>query len=316
MKAIIATPEGARLAEVPKPVPGPNEILVRVHAVGLNRIDLVAFANPANQVPGMEWAGEVVEMGADARGFRIGDKVMGTGPAAYAEYAVTDWGRACPVPDTGLGWAQAASLPLALQTMHDALVTRGRLKPGDAVLIHGASSGMGLVGLQIAKALGAGVVLGTSGNAGRRAQLGGYGCDVAVDSSAADWPARVLEATGGRGADIVVDQVSGAGFNQCMAAAALCARLVNVGRLGGAQAAFDFNLHALRRLEYIGVTFRTRSVDEIRTLNAAMRTDLEPLLAAGRVAMPVAGSFAFADAAAGLAALQANQHLGKLVLQL
>lgn len=316
MKAIIATPEGPRLAEVPRPVPQAHEILVRVHAVGLNRIDLVAFANPSNQVPGMEWAGEVVELGAQAQGFCIGDRVMGTGPAAYAEYAVTDWGRACPVSDRGLDWAQAASLTLALQTMHDAIVTRGRLKQGDAVLIHGASSGMGLVGLQIAKALGAGVVLGTSGNAERRERLVAFGCDVAVDGTAADWPARVLEATGGRGADIVVDQVSGPGFNQCMAASALCARLVNVGRLGGADAGFDFNLHALRRLEYIGVTFRTRGVEEIRALNAAMRKDLEPLLASGRLTMPVAGRFAFADAAAGLAALQANRHLGKLVLEL
>ena len=319
MKAIVSTASGARVSEVPAPKPKANEILVRTHAIGINRIDLLALTAPADQIIGTEWAGDVVEVGADAKqagGFSVGDRVMGAGPAAYAEYVVTDYGRVSPIPQQDMDWPAAASLMLALQTMHDALVTRGRLAPGDTVLMHGAASGMGLIGMQIAKALGAGKIFGTSGNTERRGRLQEFGCDIPLDPNDAEWPARVMAATGGKGVDIVVDQVSGAGFNQCMAAAAIGGRLVNVGRLGGASAAFDFNLHALRRLEYIGVTFRTRSVEEVRTLNKKMLADLKPLLAAGKLRMPIARKFAFVEAAAALDAMKTNAHFGKLVLEL
>lgn len=316
MKSYIATTNGLRLVDTPRPVPKPTEILVRTRAVGVNRIDLHSLANAADQIIGMEWSGEVVEVGAECRGFSVGDRVMGTGPAAYAEFVVTDYGRAAPIPKAEVDWASAASAMLGLQTMHDALVTRGRLRPGHAVLMQGAASVMGLIGLQIAKALGAGVILGTSGNAERRGRLKEFGCDVAIDSSQEGWSREVLDATNGKGADIVVDNVSGAAFNQCMAAAALEGRLVNVGRLGGATAAFDFNLHALRRLEYIGVTFRTRSVEQVRTLNSLMLADLRQMLGDGGPRVPIAGRFAFDRAAEALDTLRRSEHFGKLVLEL
>lgn len=316
MRAFIATAAGLRSADRPRPEPQPNEILVRTRAIGVNRIDLHALTAPADQVIGMEWAGEVVEVGADCRGFKIGDWVMGTGPAAYAEYVVTDHGRAVPIGTRVVDWAAAASATLGLQTMHDALVTRGRLQRGDAVLMQGAASVMGLIGMQIARMLGAGLVLGTSGNADRRGQLEDFGCDVPIDSSQGDWSQQVLEATNGKGANVVIDNVSGPGFNQCMAAAALEGRLVNVGRLGGASAPFDFNLHALRRLEYIGVTFRTRSVEQARDLNARMLRDLGSMLAEGGPHVPIARRFAFDDAPAALAELRRSEHFGKLVLEL
>ncbi len=316
MKAFIATSDGLRLVDRPPPVPKPNEILVRTRAVGVNRIDLHSLANAADQIIGMEWSGEVVEVGALCHGFSVGDRVMGTGPAAYAEYVVTDYGRAVPITHRALDWAGAAAATLGLQTMHDALVTRGRLRPGHTVLMQGAASVMGLIGMQIAKVLGAGLVLGTSGNAERRGKLEEFGCDVGIDSSQGDWSSKVLEATKGNGADIVIDNVSGAAFNQCMAAAALEGRLVNVGRLGGATAAFDFNLHALRRLEFIGVTFRTRSVEQVRSLNSLMLADLRPMLVGGGPRIPIAGRFAFADAAQALEALRRSEHFGKLVLEL
>jgi NADPH2:quinone reductase len=317
MKAIISTTSGVKVADRPEPKPQSHEIKVKVRAIGVNRIDLVALNAPADQIIGMEWAGEVSEVGADVTRFRIGDRVMGTGAAAYAEYVVTDETRACPLGSSGAtSWPTAASLTLALQTMHDALATRGRLTPGASVLIHGATSAMGLVGMQIAKLLGAGTVIGTSSTASRRSQLADFGCDVAVDSSQPDWSQQVLQATGGRGADIVVDQVSGPHFNQCMHAAAIGGRIVNVGRLGGASASFDFNLHALRRLEYIGVTFRTRSREDIQQLNDLMLKDLSEAVGKGAIRLPVHRTYAFEEAAQALNDMKANQHFGKLVLEL
>ena len=316
MKAFIATTNGLRLVDTPRPSPKPTEILVRTRAIGVNRIDLHALANPADQIIGMEWSGEVVEVGAECQAFSVGDRVMGTGPSAYAEYVVADYGRAAPIPKADVDWAASASAMLGLQTMHDALVTRGRLRPGYAVLMQGAASAMGLIGMQIAKALGAGLVLGTSGNAERRAKLKEFGCDAGIDSSEEGWSRKVLDATNGKGVDIVVDNVSGTAFNQCMAAAALEGRLVNVGRLGGATAAFDFNLHALRRLEYIGVTFRIRTVEQVRTLNSLMLADLRQMLADGGPRIPIAGRFAFERAAEALDTMRRSEHFGKLVLEL
>jgi len=316
MKAFIATSDGLRIVDRPRPDPKPAEILVRTRAIGVNRIDLHALAAPADQIIGMEWSGEVVEVGAECHGFSAGDRVMGTGPAAYAEYVVTDHGRAVPIVHRELDWAAAASSTLGLQTMHDALVTRGRLRPGEAVLMQGAASVMGLIGMQIAKALGAGLVLGTSGHAERRGKLKDFGCDVPIDSSQDGWFQNVLDATNGKGAEVVIDNVCGAAFNQCMAAAALEGRLVNVGRLGGATAAFDFNLHALRRLEFIGVTFRTRSVEQVRSINSRMVADLGRMLSDGGPRVPIARRFAFDGAAEALDTLRRSEHFGKLVLEL
>src|SRR5215217_3681138 len=143
-------------------------------------------------IPGLEWAGEVAELGAEVQGFRPGDRVMCSGAGGYAEYAVTDYGRALPIP-AGMSFEIATTLPLALQTMHDAVVTNGRLQPGESILIQGASSGIGLMGMQIAKLMGAKLVLGSSTNAERRARLGEFGCDLAVDTGDPAWPERVLE---------------------------------------------------------------------------------------------------------------------------
>jgi NADPH2:quinone reductase len=316
MKAYIASSDGLKLVDKPRPEPLEHEILVRTCAIGVNRIDLHTLSAPAEQILGTEWSGEIVSVGAQAKGFRVGDRVMGTGPAAYAEYVVTDHGRAIPIIDEQMDWGQAAAFTLGLQTMHDALVTRGRLRGGEAVLIQGAASVMGLIGMQIARALGAGMVLGTSGDARRRENLKDFGCDVAIDSRLENWSQAVLEATSGRGADIVIDNVSGAAFTQCMLAAALEGRLVNVGRLGGATAPFDFNLHALRRLEFIGVTFRTRSIEQVRSLNALMLKDLRHLIASGQLHVPIAGRFKFSQAEQALDALKRSEHFGKLVLEL
>jgi NADPH2:quinone reductase len=211
-------------------------------------------------------------------------------------------------------YTQAATLPVALQTMHDAVVTNGGLAAGEAVLIQGASSGVGLMGLQIAKLMGARLVIGTSTSPERRARLAGFGADLALDSGDPSWVGQTLEATGGAGVDIIVDQVSGPLATQNMQATKITGRIVNVGRLGGTVGEFDFNLHALRRIRYIGVTFRTRSVEEVREITRRMTDDLQGAIDAGELALPIDREFPLDEAAAALAHMRANKHFGKIVL--
>jgi len=211
-------------------------------------------------------------------------------------------------------YAQAACLPIALQTMHNAIVTAGRLKRGETLLIQGASSGVGLMGLQIGKSLGATLVAGTSTNATRRARLGEFGCDLALDSSDPKWPDAVKRATRDKGVDVIVDMISGGVANQNMEAAAVLGRIVNVGRLGGNTGDFNFDLHALKRIDYIGATFRTRTLDEIRNINRSMRADLWPAIEAGKLSLPIYKTFALDDIADALAVMRANEHFGKIAI--
>jgi NADPH:quinone reductase len=323
MKAAVVGDKGLEIREIPAPRPRANEVLVRVRAAGLNRAELGMAAGHkhgalggAGAVIGLEWAGEVEEVGAEVTGVRPGDRVMCSGNGGYAEYAVTDWGRVAKIPANNMSFEQAATLPIALQTMHDALVTNGRLSSGAAVLIQGASSSVGLMGLQIAKRLGATLVIGSSTNPARRARLSEFGADLAVDSGDPAWPDAVLRATGGKGVDLIIDQVSASVANANMKAAAVLGRIVNVGRLGGAKGEFDFDLHALKRIAYIGVTFRTRSLDEVREINRKMRADLWPLVEAGTLALPIDRVFPLDEAAAAQAHMRANAHFGKIVLRM
>jgi NADPH2:quinone reductase len=239
---------------------------------------------------------------------------MGSAPGGYAEYAVTDAARVHRIPANNMTFAQAACFPVALQTMHNAVVTAGRLRRGESLLIQGASSGVGLMGMQIGKVMGASLVMGTSTNPARRARLKEYGCDLALDSSDPKWPDEVKTATGGKGVDVIVDQVSASVANQNLAAAAILGRIVNVGRLGGMKGEFDFDLHALKRIDYIGVTFRTRTIDDVREINRLWRADLWPALEAGKLSMPIDRTFPLDKAADALAVMRANAHFGKIVL--
>ena len=321
MRAIVVGETAIELRDVPTPKPGEHEVLVRVRASSLNRADLGVAAGHAHgrvggpgTIPGIEFAGEVVEAGSAVTTLKPGDRVMCSGSGAWAEYAVTDHGRAALIPANNMTYEQAAVLPVALQTMHNALMTAGRLQPGETVLIQGASSGVGLMGMRIAKLMGAAKVIGTSTNAGRRTRLAEFGADLAVDTTNPAWADEVLAATGGRGVDLIVDQVSASVANDNMKAAALRGRIVNVGRLGGTKGPFDFDLHALKRIEYIGVTFRTRTVEEVRTLVRLMRADLWADVEARRLSLPIDRQFALADTPSAVAHMRANQHFGKIVL--
>jgi len=213
-----------------------------------------------------------------------------------------------------MSFEDAATLPVALMTLHNALITAGRMKAGESVMIQGASSGVGLMGLQIAKLKGARLVIGSSTNDARRPRLKEFGADLAIDTRDPAWPEQVLKATDGKGVDLVVDMLSGPVVAQTMKATAMLGRIVNVGRLAGAKAEFDFDLHALRRIDYIGVTFRTRTFDEVREIGRRMRADLWDAVAAGKLKLPIDRRFPLDEAPQAHAHMRANAHFGKIVL--
>jgi NADPH2:quinone reductase len=319
MKAGVASPNGVVVQDVPEPKPKPTEILVKVKAIALNRADLgsargdTSHGAATGRPIGSEFSGEVVTVGAQVRDFMAGDRVMCHSPGSHAEYAVSDYGRAMHIPD-GMGFEQAATLPIGLNTLHNALVTAGRLKAGESVMVQGASSGVGIIGLQVAKLMGAKFVVGTSTNESRRARLKEFGADLAVDTSDPAWPEQVLKATDGKGVNLTVDMLSGPTVSQTMAATALLGRIVNIGRLAGMKAEFDFDLHARKRIDYIGVTFRTRTIEEVRDILVKMRADLWDDVKAGRIRVPIDKSYPLAEARAAHEHMRANQHFGKILL--
>jgi NADPH2:quinone reductase len=322
MKAYVYGANGAEITDVAKPQPKGTQVLVRVRTNGLNRADLGmtkghahGSAGGVGAVLGMEWAGEVAELGPDAKGVKVGDRVMGSGAAAFAEYTLADHGRLFHVPSTSnMSFEEAATYPVALATMHNAVVTNGGLQPGQTVLIQGASSGVGLMAMQIAKLKGAKLVIGSSTDVTRRERLKEFGADLAVDSSDPGWVDQVLKATDGKGVDLIVDQVSGRVANQNLAATKILGRIVNVGRLGGTHGDFNFDLHAARRIHYIGVTFRTRGIEEIREIFNEVRKDIWPAVESGKLKLPIDKVYPFDKITEAFEHMEANKHLGKIVV--
>jgi NADPH2:quinone reductase len=306
MKAYVYGANGPEISEVAKPSPKGTQVLVKVHACGLNRADLGmtkghvhGAAGGVGTVLGMEWAGEVAGLGPEAKGVKIGDKIMGSGGSAFAEYTLADHGRL-----------------FRASTMHNAVVTNGALQAGQTVLIQGASSGVGLMAMQIAKLKGAKLVIGSSTDAMRRGRLKEFGADLAVDSSNPGWVDEVLKATGGEGVDLIVDQVSGPVANQNLKATKIKGRIVNVGRLGGTHGDFNFDLHAARRIQYIGVTFRTRTIEEVREIFDEVRKDIWGAVESRKLQLPIDRVYDFADIGKAFQHMEANKHLGKIVVTL
>ena len=304
MQAAALGENGVEVRDLPKPTPKPNEVLIRVRASSLNRADLlVAMGHQHGAVGGI---GARLELECSGEVEAVGGEVSGIKP--------TDAGRVHRIPGNNMSYEQAACFPVALQTMHNAVVTAGRLRRGETMLMQGASAGVGLMGMQIGKLMGASLMIGTSTNAERRARLNEFGCDLALDSADPTWPDQVRKATNGKGVDLIVDLVSAPIANQNLEAASILGRIVNVGRLGGMKGEFDFDKHALKRIDYIGVTFRTRSAEEVREINRLMRADLWPALEAGKLSLPIYKSFRLADIAEALALMRANRHFGKVVI--
>src|SRR6266508_418486 len=299
MKAYVYGANRPEISDVAKPSPKGAQVLVKVHACGLNRADLGMTKGHVHgarggvgTVLGMEWAGEVAELGPEAKGVKVGDRIMGSGAAAFAEYTLADHGRLFRTP-SNMNFEEAATLPVALATMHNAVVTNGALQKGQSVLIQGASSGVGLMAMQIAKFKGAKLVIGSSTDAMRRGRLKEFGADLAIDSSDPGWVDQVLNATNGEGVDLIVDQVSGKVANQNLAAT----------RVKG-------------RIDYIGVTFRTRTIEEVREIFDGVRKDIWPAVESRKLQLPIDRVYPFAEIGSAFEHMEANKHLGKIVVAL
>jgi len=322
MRAVLVDPAEHRLVldDVPDPTPGAGQLLVRVRAAGVNRADLFVTAGtyhgraPAGRfVAGSELAGEVVDVGAGVEGWQVGDRAMAMGPG-FAEAAVVHASVALPVPST-LDDAGAGSLPVALATMHDALVTHGRCGPGQHVVVNAASSGVGVVGVRIALQLGAASVIGTSRDPTKRRQLAELVADDRFVAVAPDeLVERAAEITAGRGVDVIVDNVGASALADNIAAAAVLGRIVQVGRLGGRHGELDLDELARKRISLIGVTFRTRTPAERAAVVAAAWADLGDAVAAGAVVPVVHAAYPLEDVSAAHEALARDRHLGKLVI--
>ena len=331
------TRQSLDIVEMPDPVCGPGDLLVAVRAAGLNRADLAvraggyvvgtsrtaaAGAAVAPAIAGAELAGEVVAVGREVTGWQVGDAVMAQG-RGYAELAVVDAALAMPKP-TSLSWEEAGGLPVALLTMHDALVTNGRWQEGDTVAVHAATSGVGVIGLQLALHLGAPRVFGVSRSPAKwptlEAALGNahHGRDI-VDRVVLVAPGELAERsaalTADRGVDVVIDNVGAATLEDSLAAAAIRGRIVQVGRLGGRHAQLDLDELARKRVSLIGVTFRTRTRAERLAVVEAARRDLGTALEAGVLRPVVHRVYPLHEALAAQDDLARNDHVGKLVLR-
>jgi len=323
MKAVTVVKNGVEISDVAKPTPKKNEVLIKVIACGLNRADLAVAdggahgnAGGSGTIVGMEFSGEVVELGEDVNSLSIGDRVMCSGSSAWAEYAITDYGRVIKIPDNNMDFITASTLPIALATMHNAIVTAGGFVMGQSILIQGASSGVGLMGLQIAKSLKAKMIFGTSTKPDKFHKLEQLGADFVINSKDSNWSEEVLGKKNGVGVDLIIDQLSGYTINQNMLATKIKGNIVNVGRLAGGPSEFNCDIHALRRINYKGVTFRTRTLDEIRSVFANMWKDLGNLVYNGNLSMPIEKVYHFNDVSQALSHMRENKHFGKLILQL
>jgi putative PIG3 family NAD(P)H quinone oxidoreductase len=325
MRAIVYTaaggPEVIAVKEVPAPTAGQGQIRVRVRAAGVNRADIYqrkgGYAAPPGwptDIPGLEYAGDVETVGPGVTQWRIGDRVMGlVGGGAQAELLVVRDVEALPIPQQ-LSYTEAGAIPEVFYTAYDALVTRGRLKAGERVLIHAVGSGVGTAAAQIAKHLGASVI-GTSRSSAKLAQAAPYGVDVGIDTSRTP----LHDAIGGP-VDLIVDVIGGPALADHLAMLALQGRLVILGLMGGRKGEIELDQLLHRRLEIIGSVMRSRGPDERAVLVRELAERLVPLFEARNgspVLRPVVDRvYPMEQIAEAHGVMERNENFGKLVLQI
>lgn len=327
MKAIVIekTDGGGALAyrDVPDPLTGPDDLLVAVRACALNRADVLQRMGgypqpgprPEFEIPGLEYAGEVVETGARVEGFAPGDRVMGLLPGGgYAELVSVPQRLAVKAPDS-LSWREAGATPEVYITAHDALL-QCNLQAGERVLIHAAGSGVGVAAIQIAKAMGASQVIGTAGSADKLERAAELGLDVGVNYHEADFAEAVLEATDGAGVDVVLDVIGAAYWEQNLRSLARQGRLVEVGLMGGAVAEnASLGPLLMKRLQVRGTTLRARPLEQKAQATRAFEKSVLPHIASGRIKVVVDSVYPLHAAAAAQAHMEANANFGKIVLE-
>lgn len=304
--------------DVPRPEPQEGQLLIEVRASSFNRGELLTghgAYDPKGKTAGIECAGEIAGVGAGITGFASGERVMGRCSGGFADYALMDAREALRVP-ARLSWEQAAAIPLAFMVTHDMLVAHGRLQPGEWLLITGVSSGVGVASLQAGKALGA-KVIGTSGSAEKLAKLEQLGLDVGVRTRGTGFHEPAMQATGGKGVDLVVNTVGGTMFAECMRTLAFEGRLATVGYLDRTlQAEIDLAALHAKRLHLFGVSNKLRPAAERAKTVRAFEKDFLPYFADGRIVPIVDRVFAFDELAAAHAYFDSNGVIGKVVVRL
>jgi NADPH:quinone reductase len=312
-------PEALVPEERPVPAPGAGEILVKVAAAGVNRPDVMQrmglYPPPkgAPDIPGLEIAGEVVALGSGVTRWKTGDKVcalvIGGG---YAEYCLAHESHALAVP-AGYSMAEAAAIPETFFTVWHNVFERGALKGGETLLVHGGSSGIGTTAIQLAKQFGARVIV-TAGSDDKCEACRKLGADVAVNYKTQDFVAETKSATGGKGADVILDMVGGDYIERNYEAAAVEGRIVQIAFQGSPKATVDFRRIMLKRLHHTGSTLRSRSVEDKGLIAQAIAEKVVPLLAAGKVKPIMDSTFPLAQASKAHARMESSAHIGKIVL--
>ena len=298
------------LREVPRPEAGPGQVLVRVRAASLNRGEFLAahgLTKPGAAKPaGTDGAGEVEG---------TGERVMGRLPGAFAEYARMDQHDLIPVPSS-LSWEEAAAVPLTFLVVHDMLLEQGDLKPGEWLLVTGVSSGVGVAALQAAKALGA-KVIGTSGSSEKLNRLKALGLDVPIHTRKPDFHDAVMQATGGKGVDLVVNNVGGTVFAECVRCLGYGGRLATVGYLDGSMKS-EIDLDALhsKRLKLFGVSNKLRNGPQRAVTVQGFIRDFLPLFESGKLKPLIDKVYDFEDLPAAKARMEADAQTGKLVVRI
>jgi putative PIG3 family NAD(P)H quinone oxidoreductase len=309
-------PEALKLRDQPRPEPGPGEILIRVRAAGVNRADLMQrrghYPPPpgASDIIGMEAAGEVAALGPGAGRWSVGDRVtvlMAGG--GYAEYAAVDARCALPIPE-GLDDVQAASLPETAFTVWSNVFEIGALRAGETFLVHGATSGIGVTAIQLAKALGARVIA-TARGAEKAARAQALGADLSIDSTACDW-VEAVKAAGG--ADVALDMVGGEQVAKDLSVMKTHGRVVMIAFPAGAKGEVDFNAILRRRLTLTGSTLRARDADEKARLAVQVEANVWPLVERGLLKPVIDAVFPLAEAWKAHARLEGGEHVGKVIL--
>lgn len=323
MKAIAMSgkggPEVLSLSECPVPKAGEGELLIKVAAAGINRPDVLQRKGlyPApkghSELLGLEVAGEIAALGPGASRYKPGDEVLAlVNGGGYAEYCVAVEGSVLPKP-AQVSFVQAAAIPETFFTVWHNVFERGALKTGERFLVHGGTSGIGVTAIQLAKTFGA-TVFATAGSTEKCEACRALGADYAINHRTEDFAETIKRETQGRGVDVILDMVGGDYLDRNIRSLADDGRLVNIAFLNGSSATIDFMRVMLKRLTITGSTLRVRPQDVKTGIARAVEQHVLPLIAEGKIRVPVDSTFALAEAADAHARMESNAHIGKIVL--